>query len=62
VSEDKYAGIHRATDEHLERDFPDGFVFGIPVRPAPDDTLQPSDDGEPDADEEERPAAASPAP
>jgi hypothetical protein len=33
----KYAGIHLATDEDLERDFPDGFVIGFPVRPSDDD-------------------------
>jgi hypothetical protein len=55
------SGVVPATEEDLARDIPDGFAIGSPVRPAPDDTLQPSDDGEPDADEEERRAAASPA-
>ena len=32
--------VRLATDEDLERDFPDGFVIGFPVRPSVDETQQ----------------------
>ena len=34
--EGKYSQITLATDEDLERDFPDWFAFGFPVRPPGD--------------------------
>ena len=39
--EGKYSQITLATDEDLERDFPDWFAFGFPVRPPPEIAVTP---------------------
>jgi hypothetical protein len=35
-----------ATEEDLLRDFPDGFMIGVPVRPKPEPEEQHEDDAE----------------
>jgi hypothetical protein len=45
VSEGKNR-IRLATEEDLLRDFPDGFMIGIPVRPKPETEEQYEDDAD----------------